>query len=254
MRGLFSAIAFLTSLPVPEALKSGRENAMLAWFPAAGLLVGGILSGLWFVSGLLFPGPAAAVILIACLFLLTGAIHLDGLADCADAFYGRRDRESVHRILKDPRIGTMGGLAIGITLLARYASLTTLPSAVVLLALPASAVLSRTAALIAMRLLPYVTGPSRILTARPAVTPGRVVLAAVILLAVSLFLPVPSLAALAALAIFWRIAWKKIGGSTGDVLGATIEIAEAVFLLALTAAARGNLAMIGLFSYLHGGG
>jgi adenosylcobinamide-GDP ribazoletransferase len=160
----------------------------------------------------------------------------------------------VHRILKDPRIGTMGGLAIGIALLARYASLTTLTPPLILAALPAAAVLSRTAALIAMRLLPYVTGESRILSARPAVGPGLLVLASAVLLAAFVLFPVPSLVSFAALAVLWRIAWKRIGGSTGDVLGATIEIAEVVFLLALSAAARSNLAMIGLFSYFETGG
>jgi adenosylcobinamide-GDP ribazoletransferase len=254
MRGLFSALGFLTTLPVPESLMSRRENGMLPWFPAAGLLIGALASLLWYLAGLLFPVPAAAVILIAGLLLLTGAIHVDGLADCADAFYGRRDPETVHRILKDPRIGTMGGLAIGIALLARYSALISLPAPAVLFGLPAAAVLSRAAALLAMRLLPYAGGKGRILRVPPAITPGVLGVAAVSLVIVLLFLPVPGLASLAVLALFWRIAWKKIGGSTGDVLGATIEIAEVVFLLALTSGQRGNLAFAGGFSYLRLGG
>ena len=172
MRGFFSALAFLTSIPIPEALKSRRENGMLPWFPAAGLLIGGLLSLLWWAASFVLPAAAAAVLLIAAWFLLTGAIHLDGLADCADAFYGRRDREKVHAILKDPRIGTMGGLAIGVDLLARFASLTSAPWAALLAGIPAAAVLSRAACLLAMRVLPYASGESRTLRAAPSVGPG----------------------------------------------------------------------------------
>jgi adenosylcobinamide-GDP ribazoletransferase len=124
----------------------------------------------------------------------------------------------------------------------------------VLFGLPAASVLSRAAVLIAMRLLPYASGKSRILTAPPAVTQGILAVAAVSLAAVTLFLPVPALASLAALAVFWRTAWKKLGGSTGDVLGATIEIAEVVFLLVMCGGPRGNLALTGAFSYFHLGG
>ncbi len=254
MRGLFSALGFLTTLPVPRALQSTRANVMLPWFPAAGLVVGALASLLWYLAGLLVPVGAAAVILIAGVLALTGAIHLDGLADCADAFYGRRDRESVHRILKDPRIGAMGGLAIGIALLARYAALTSLPGTAVLFGLPAAAVLARSAALIAMRLLPYASGRGRILKTPPAITPGILAVAAVSTAVVVLFLPVPALVSLAALTAFWRLAWKKIGGSTGDVLGATIEIAEVVFLLAMCGGPRGGIALTGGYSYLHLGG
>jgi adenosylcobinamide-GDP ribazoletransferase len=249
MRGLFSALAFLTSIPIPEALKSRRENGMLPWFPAAGLLIGGLLSALWYAVSLVLPVPAAAVVLIACAFLLTGAIHLDGLADCADAFYGRRDRERVHAILKDPRIGTMGGLAIGVSLLARYAALTSAPRAALLAGIPAAAVLSRSACLLAMRVLPYVSGESRTLRASPVVGPRLLAVAACALALVTAFLPVPSLASLLAAGLFWRLSWKKIGGSTGDVLGATIEIAEIVFLLALAAGARSQFVLVGGFSY-----
>jgi len=234
MRGFFSALSFLTVIPFPESLKAG-EKRRFAGYPAAGLVIGCILSLLFLAAGRLFPESLAAVTLVAGSLLLTGAIHLDGLADCADAFYGRRDRQETMRILKDPRIGTMGGAAIGISLLARYAAVVSLPGAVVLLALPILSALSRTTILVALRVLPYVRSKGGIISAGSSSSPGLIVLACLVIAAVAVLLPVPTIVALLCVAAFWRLSWKRIGGCTGDVLGATIEIAEIAFLATLAA-------------------
>ena len=168
MRRFFSALAFLTVIPVPDALKSRSENGMFAGYPAAGLVIGALLSAAAAGAAWLFPPVVASVLLVGVSLLVTGAIHLDGLADCADAFYGRRDRETVLRILKDPRIGTMGGAAIGLSLLLRTASFLSIPTSVLVLALPAASMLSRGAVLAAMRLLPYVRSESGIISAGSA--------------------------------------------------------------------------------------
>ena len=105
MRRFFSALSFLTVIPFPASLKSDKENGMFAGYPAAGLVIGCVLSLLFLAASLLLSRELAAVALIGGSLALTGAIHLDGLADCADAFYGRRTREDTLRILKDPRIG-----------------------------------------------------------------------------------------------------------------------------------------------------
>lgn len=183
--------------------------------------------------------------------LLTGAIHLDGLADCADAFYGTRDRETVLRILKDPRVGTMGGAAIGLSLLLRTASFLSMPPETLVLALPVVTMFSRSSALAALRVLPYVRSGSGIISGRSTTSRGQVVLASAALLVCGVLLPVPAVAALIACIIFWRISWKKIGGCTGDVLGATIEIGEITFLLALTAQARAGLSWGAIYTLLH---
>ncbi|HVO38529.1 MAG TPA: adenosylcobinamide-GDP ribazoletransferase [Spirochaetia bacterium] len=235
MRGFFSAVSFLTVLPVPEALKSRRDNAMFTGYPAAGFLIGCLLSVLFLAAGLLLPGLLSVIVLVGGSIALTGAIHLDGLADCADAFYGRRDRESTLRILKDPRIGTMGGAAIGLSLLFRSAAVSSLAVPVVLLALPVLTAFSRAAVLAALRVLPYVRGTGGIITSalpRPA---AALMLAGAVTATSAALLPVPTAAAVLALAAFWRLSWRRIGGCTGDVLGASIEIAEIVFLAALAA-------------------
>lgn len=235
MRRLFSALAFLTVIPIPESLKSKREGGMFAAYPAAGLLIGAVLALAYFAATLLFSSAVAVVILIAASLLLTGAIHLDGLADCADAFYGKRPRSATLRILKDPRIGTMGGAAIGLSLLARYAAFGSLPSLFIIAGLPVISMFSRTAVLLAMRVLPYVRTGGGILPSRPVPSTGLIILAVLVSFASAILLPIPILAAVLVLVVFWRVSWNKIGGCTGDVLGASIEIAEIAALLTLVA-------------------
>ncbi len=250
-RGFFSALAFLTVIPVPDSLKSRRDYGMFCGYPAAGLTIGVLLAAAAAGAEWLFPPLVAAVFLAAVSVVLTGAIHLDGLADCADAFYGRRDREKVLSILKDPRIGTMGGAAIGLSLLVRAASFYSLPAAMLVTALPVLSMFSRSIVLAAMRVLPYVRAETGIISAGAAARPVPLLPAAFGVTAAAVLLPLPVGAALIACIFFWRLSWKKIGGCTGDVLGATIEIAEIVFLLALTAQVKAALPWGLLFTLGH---
>jgi adenosylcobinamide-GDP ribazoletransferase len=238
IRSILSALAFLTRIPIPERLKSRKENGMFVGYPAAGLLIGAIFSLVWFASGLVAPAVVSAVVVIAVSLFLTGAIHLDGLADCADAFYGKRDVEWVLRVLHDPRIGTMGGVAIGISLLARYAAFTSLPSVVLIAAFPVLTMFSRSTVLIGLRMLPYVRSVDGILTPQATIGAFPLALALLVMAISAALLPLPTILALVSVIVFWIVSWRKIGGSTGDVLGATIEISEIVFLLTMVAAER----------------
>jgi len=250
-RGFFSALAFLTVIPVPDSLKSRRDYGMFAGYPGAGLAIGVLLAAAAAGADWLFPALVAAVILAGISVLLTGAIHLDGLADCADAFYGRRDREAVLSILKDPRIGTMGGAAIGLSLLLRAASFYSLPAAILIPTLPIVSMFSRSTVLAAMRVLPYVRAQSGIISAGAGSRPVPLFPAALAVILAAALLPIPVGASLIACVLFWRLSWNKIGGCTGDVLGATIEIGEVVFLLSLTAEVKSGF-LWGLLFPLRG--
>jgi len=240
-RAFVSALTFLTIIPLPDSWKTAQPNGMFWAFPPAALVVGALLAAASAGASWLLPPMIAAVALTAVCVLLPGAIHLDGLADCADAFYGRRDRRDVLRILKDPRVGTMGAAAVALSLLLRTSAFASVRPEVLLAALPAAALLSRSAVLPALHLLPYVRGESGIITAPGAGAGGRTVLGTAAVFIALAFFPVPGAAALVALGILWRLAWKKIGGCTGDVLGATIEAGEVVFAVALAAAEKAGL-------------
>src|SRR5579859_223538 len=156
MRGLFAAIGFLTRLPVPARVFDGAASpsAQLAWYPAVGLLIGGLLGCLgWLLSGA--PPLLAAALLLAAWVVLTGALHLDGLADSADAWVGGLgDRERTLTIMKDPRSGPIGVTAVVLVLVLKFSALASMPhvSAVVWVA----PLLGRAALTAAFMTTPYV--------------------------------------------------------------------------------------------------
>jgi adenosylcobinamide-GDP ribazoletransferase len=108
-----AAIAFLTRLPVGGGALTARQLSRAAlWFPAVGLLVGGVMGGVRALAGtVLDPGPATALAVLAAM-LVTGALHEDGLADAADAIGAHVPRERRLEILRDSRVGTYGALAL----------------------------------------------------------------------------------------------------------------------------------------------
>lgn len=240
LRGLPMALGFLTRAPLPAwAFGDARAQAdSLAWYPAVGLLIGTMLCALsWLLHGAT-AWLSAAVVLTAWV-ASTGAMHLDGLADSADAWVGGLgDRERTLAIMKDPRCGPVGVVALVLLLLLKFAALASLSRehAYVLLLAP---VLARAALTAAFLSLPYVRsgGLGAGLTAAP-----RGACAAAILLSVVLGLAF-GLRGLLALAsagvVFWlwrRACRQRLDGFTGDTAGALAEITEAVVLVVLAAA------------------
>ena len=161
---------------------------------------------------LLPPLPAASLAVVAGIGL-TGAFHEDGLGDTADAFVGHHDRDDTVRILKDPRLGTFGVLAVAASLLLRAGAVAALTPAAALAALPAAHALSRAAAVATMTVLPA------------AAETG---LGASYVLALSRWRALTGAAA--------GLATRRIGGVTGDVLGAIQQLAEILVLLVAVAA------------------
>jgi adenosylcobinamide-GDP ribazoletransferase len=236
LRGARAAFVFLTRVPV-----GGRpyEPAEWAWapahFPMVGLVLGGALAVLHRALWPLGPLADAAVVLGASL-LLTGALHEDGLADTSDALGGAYDREGIHRILKDSRVGTFGACALAVTLLGRAALLARLGAD----ARPALLLVgcaARVGPVWQMIALPYVTAEgakSRDL-ARAGVRQGVVaaawfVVAAAIAIGSKSFSAARIVALTASLAVVTTVtAWRyrrRAGGVTGDFLGATEQLCE----------------------------
>ncbi len=242
---LHLAVAFLTRLPLPPPAEWPPGSLALAvpTFPLVGLLVGGIGTAAYACAHMLLPPSLAAVLALAATIATTGGLHEDGLADVADGFGGGADKERKLAIMKDSRIGSFGVVAVAVGLMLRAGTLAQLASpGQVAGALLAAHALARAAMPALMRILP----PARDTGLGAAA--GRPTLAAAGLAAGigvgAALLLLPSAAAVAAIlgaaigaAAVALLAWRQIGGQTGDVLGAAEQVAETLAMLAVVAAA-----------------
>ena len=238
------ALALLTRLPVaPGPMATGASlGASVVMFPIVGALMGllgGVAYALSFWLGL--PPLLAAVVALGTTIWLTGALHEDGLADVADGFGGGFTPEHKLRIMRDPRIGSYGALALLLALLARAAALAALATpATVAAALIAAGAVSRAALPSVMAMLPKARADGLAASAgRPhplrTVAAGLVgVLIAVVLLGKTAA-PALLVGAGAAFVVAW-LARRQIGGHTGDVLGAVQQLTEIGVLLGTVAA------------------
>jgi adenosylcobinamide-GDP ribazoletransferase len=242
--GLRAAIMLLTRIPAGGVVSAAGRQWAAGWIPLVGAVLGGIGALLLAVLQPRLGGHLGAAVTIGLLLLLTGAIHEDGLADTADALGGGRDRERVIAILKDSRIGTYGALALVLCLLVRIDSLAQLqaraPAAYLL-----AAVLSRASMVWLMAALPYVT-PANVARSADLVMlrPGAVALASVTALGTVAvvyalgWLSTPALATAVAtcaaitLLSGWRF-YARLGGVTGDFLGAAEQLGEVGILMAV---------------------
>jgi adenosylcobinamide-GDP ribazoletransferase len=232
-RALVAAVGFLTRIPV-----GGRYDvaAGAALFPVVGAGLGAAVGGTAYGLARVLPPLAAAALALALGALVTGALHLDGLADSADAL-GARTREAALAIMRDHATGAYGTVALVLDLLAKAAALAALAgrSRVVLEALAAGA-LSRGVPVV----LGVVLGGARADGAGAAfrVSPGTAGVA--VALAAAATAPVePVLLAVAAGVTVMLGAWMRyrLGGHTGDTLGAATELAETAALVAAAALA-----------------
>ncbi len=233
------ALGLLTRLPVAA---DGNRGARAAWaWPLAGAIVAlpvGIAAWLALWAGL--GAMLTAALALALMIMLTGAMHEDGLADCTDGFWGGQERQSRLAIMRDSRIGTYGVIALVLSLLARWSALVILfSSGHVLGPLVASAALSRVpVAAVAGWISPARRDGLSAGTGQP--DNDTVIMAALVGMILGLtFAGFAAIgAALVVAAAGWvmaRLAIAKVGGQSGDVLGATQQLAEIGALAVLAA-------------------
>ncbi len=237
LRPLAIAFGFLTRIPVPIGATEPRElGRAVAWFPAVGAALGAILAA---TAHLLAPALAPGVAALAVVALhaaVTGGLHLDGVADVFDALGGGRgQRDRMLAILRDSRIGAHGAIALILVLAGKLLAIAALPAHAAGSALYAAPVIARWAAVPLVVSFPCVRpdGLGRAFHdhAGPAQLAGATAIAALATGWLGAPVLAPALAAaLAALAIG---AWlhRRLGGLTGDVYGAAIEVAELAFLV-----------------------
>ena len=230
--GLILAITFLTRLPMPNVsnFQSSDMHKAVVWFPVAGLLVGLFVAGAWWLGGLVHPALAGLLGVLMWVWI-TGALHLDGLSDLTDALgAAHANQERFFAVLSDPHVGSFGVVALVLQLLSKFVLLTLAAeyhlSVVLIVLLPAWARLG--AAWWSLSLPSIKAGLGETFAWQGHTLQLRV--GFVLLLLASLFVPWSLLVLLPL--FLWRY-WLKqrLGGQTGDALGAGIELCESSTLL-----------------------
>ena len=242
MHDLLAAMSLLTRIPVPvDHDRAGQRAANAVWaYPVVGAflgLIGGLVGGALVALGVNGGIAAAAVIGVA--VLLTGALHEDGVADCADGLGGGMTRERRMEIMKDSRIGAFGAVALMVVILARWSGTQALLPQYWPVIFAVTGAASRLPMVLAMSMLPLASSAG--MAARVGRPPMVSVALSIVLTAgISIALlggsgaVILGIACLAPVPLWW-LARSKIGGYTGDILGASQQLAEIAALAAATA-------------------
>lgn len=245
------AMQFFTrlSLPVTPDYTASELSRCSRYFPLVGLVIAGLLTALLFVASWVWSAPLAVALVLAAGLWLTGAFHEDGLADSFDALGGAVERDRALEIMKDSRIGTYGSLALILAILIKFLALAELAEAdirqagwALLIAHP----LSRAGAAVTMQWLDYVrldgSARAKPVAENPPAVDGwiSVALGSFPLLVAGVWLGMNL--ALAVLGTLVLVVWlsarwlkKRLGGYTGDGLGAIQQLGEMAVYLALVA-------------------
>jgi adenosylcobinamide-GDP ribazoletransferase len=236
MNAFIASLQFITTIPLGQP-RPFDPKGIIIHFPLVGLAIGLGLALFDQIASALWAPLVAGVLDVVLLAAVTGAFHLDGLADTADGLYGHHEREKALAIMKDSRVGAMGLVVVACVLLVKAATIGSIAHGrfLVLMIVPAYA---RSAMMVGMRFLPYARGKEG--TGSPffetplSAMDFKYVAAPV---ALSLFLGwrglLLNLFFVIATTALIRLYRKKLAGITGDLLGAMTEILEAVLFLAV---------------------
>ena len=238
------AVRFFTRQPVPNWVGHSAEalNHSARYFPAVGLLVGGIGALVYLVAALLWPQPVAVLLSMAATIYATGAFHEDGLSDTVDGLGGGWEKLRILEIMKDSRVGSYGVVAMVLALLGKFTLLNALDPALIPFVLLAGHAVSRFCSTVLLATMDYVR-EDLLSKAKPLATklsPGAMLFALSFVVGCLALLPLEKAfvgCALAALATFWLASKFKrwLGGYTGDCLGATQQVSEIAFYLGVLA-------------------
>ena len=218
---------FLTRLPMGEHCAPDA-----GWFPLVGILLGLIYCGVVALLRGHLPAGVIAVLLLVVDALITGALHFDGLADTADGFGGGKNKDDILRIMRDHAIGSYGGLALAAIVALKvisYAAVLNRPAVLML-----TPVLGRWSILPLTAALPYARQSESVVQSmgKRALIQGTVITLATLLATTSLRAWIAMCAVIAVTTAFGLYCRHRIGGITGDTLGANVELCEGAALLA----------------------
>ena len=247
MKSFLAAVSFLSIIPLgtvkqylsgkDEKYSAGQMKDSMGYYPFVGVILGICYSAIYLLSAVLFSHLAACALVLGSMVILTGGLHLDGVADTCDGLAGGRDKENILRIAKDSATGVAGVLGLIVIMLIKFSLLVSLAPEVVPYALVLSTTLARWSLVAACRLYPYARskeGTARVFVGR--IKNKQMVRATLVAIIVSLF--ICKFQAVTVwpwlLLFFWGFnsyIVKKIDGITGDTLGALSEFSEVLVLL-----------------------
>jgi adenosylcobinamide-GDP ribazoletransferase len=238
-----TAVRFLTIVPVSWwAEDDPRQfNKCLPFFPIIGALIGAVGYLGVYASLLFFPQQVVAVFALIYLAFISGFLHLDGLSDSADGLLSSRPREDCLTIMKDSRTGAMGVIVVVCVMLTKYSALSSMAPEKLCLAIFFMPLAGRSAILFSMSRLPYAKpegGLGRLFYSDSSKTAALVAFLSLLILLAVLApsqLCIVLIAILAVNLIFGRWCRVRLGGATGDTLGAVCELTEAFTAVAFTA-------------------
>ncbi len=239
MKGLTLAVAFLTRVPIPVEIKSSEElGAAVPWFPVIGAGIGAVVGAVaWTALGIGIPPLVAAAVAVAASLLLTGAFHEDGLADTFDGLGSGHRGDDAIEIMRDPRIGAFGAAALIMGLLLQVGTLGSVPRSDIIGVAVAAHTASRAFAVLVM-FMPAVAHSGLAAEYTRAVGPfGKIFGAAVgfgiagAILRSDSWIMLPAVVT-GAVIMLWS--HSRIGGITGDVLGAIQQVTMVTILVGAT--------------------
>jgi len=243
-----AALTFLTRIPLGSSTIHTPHvmAACCRYYPLVGLVVGALMAAIFTGSHMLLPLTPSVVITLIAGVLLTGAFHEDGLADTCDGLGGGWNREDALRIMKDSRVGSYALIGVTLAIALKISLLTTLPAAQIPLALIVAHTLSRALATSYLLNYPYVqlAEHSKVGTYAQASITGPVfllIMSGCLLLTTWLFDLRTALLCITALAairlLYGRYLLRRLGGITGDCLGAAQQMGEVLVYSVIVAAA-----------------
>lgn len=243
LRLVLTAIQYFTRLPVPRwvGYSERQLNDASRYFPLVGVLVGLFTGAVFVLAVRVFPQPIAVLLAMLSGILLTGGFHEDGLADTCDGFGGGQDRPQILAIMKDSRVGSYGVLGLVFALLLKFSALAMLPAAQFVAISAAAHAFSRFMAVSLIYTQRYVRDDdsARAKPAAQSLSHAAFACAALFALVPLVWLGAGGgMAAGVAFALRIVVAqyfYRRIGGYTGDCLGAAQQITEVGFYLGLLA-------------------
>ena len=233
-----AALSFLTVIPLPRRREVSPEQVgrSTGYFPVVGIIIGLILAGLYWLLRLILPSAVVSGLLLICLVVLTGGLHLDGFVDTCDGIAGHKTPEARWQVMHDSRAGAFGIVGVCCLLIVKYVSLNSVPDSLMMATLVLMPVVSRWAMVYAVFAYPYARPSGLGKVFKQAASQRRLAIATLVALAVAI--PWFRLAGLVIMLGVWVIVVamaaylkRKFSGLTGDTYGAINEVAEVGVLI-----------------------